>query len=283
MRATYSLKNRNLALVLLDIVGSTAFVQKVGAVTAARVLQRHDQLARSACYRNNGREIDRSDGFLMSFENVQDAIKFALEYNRKVTPKIKLRARVGIHWGQIVEVQQHELFVDAGAKRVELEGISKNIAARTMSLANPSQILLTKDAYLALKNSVKMTLPDTVRTACVGFYKFKGVQMPQQIYAIAEDHALLQPPKGNDKVKRIGGPKYIKKLARDRKIKDYLAAIYKISMFFGGIFGILALYHVLKSKEILLMLGIYEWFSWAPYAISVFEKIIYHIGQAIRK
>ena len=70
----------------------------------------------------------------MSFENMSDAVSFALEYNKKVSPKTKLQARIGIHWGSIVEVHQDELYVGVGAKKVELEGIAKNVAARTMSL-----------------------------------------------------------------------------------------------------------------------------------------------------
>lgn len=253
---------RKLALVLLDIVGSTAYVQKAGAVKAARLLQHHDRLARSTCYKNNGREIDRSDGFLMSFDTVQDAVKFALDYNKHVTPKIGLRARIGIHWGDIVEVSQHAVYVDAGAKRTELEGISKNIAARTMSLANPSQVLLTENAYLALNRTIKLSLPPDARTACVGVYKFKGVAAPITIYAVAIKHHLLQPPKGTDKAQRLGGPAYIKKLARDRKIKDYLYAAYNVIAFFGSILTLLALYYVLRSKELLRMLDIYDSVYW---------------------
>ena len=39
-----------LAIVLLDIIGSTAFVEKVGARRAAEWLQYHDRLTRSLLY-----------------------------------------------------------------------------------------------------------------------------------------------------------------------------------------------------------------------------------------
>lgn len=54
MRSAYSMKQRKLALVLLDLVGSTAFIQKVGSVKAAKWLQKHDRLARSLCYKHEG-------------------------------------------------------------------------------------------------------------------------------------------------------------------------------------------------------------------------------------
>ena len=274
MLSAYTLKKRRLAIVLLDIVGSTAFVQKVGAVNAARVLQLHDRLARSACYRHNGREIDRSDGFLMSFDNVQDAILFALDYGKKVTPRVKLKSRIGIHWGMLVEVEQNEVFVSAGAKRVELEGIAKNIAARTMSLAEPEQILLTSDAYSALRSSVKLRLPKDVRAVCVGFYRFKGVAHAQQIYAISDRHELLQPPKGNEKVTRLGGPSYIKKLKRDRVLKDYLYSIWRLLRIAGTIYALFILYLLLGSRDMLVFLGLYEWLWWSPYVITYLEKML---------
>lgn len=250
-----NMRQRRLALVLLDIVGSTAYVQKAGAVVAAKVLQHHDRLARSVCYKNNGREIDRSDGFLLSFDTIQDAINFALDYNKRVTPRIKLRARIGIHWGDVVEVVQHEVYVDAGAKRVELEGIAKNIAARTMSVALPSQILMTQSTYAVLQKSIRNTLPKDARFACVGVYKFKGVAEPQALYAVANDYKYLQPPPGNDKVVRLGGPKYIKKLVRDRQIKDYLQTLANALFFLGSIFTLYVVYATLRSKELLYFIG----------------------------
>ncbi len=269
---TDNMKERNLALVLLDIVGSTAFVQKAGAVVAARILQHHDRLTRSICYKNNGREIDRSDGFLLSFESVTDAINFAIDYNKQVTARIKLRSRIGIHWGTVVEVQQREVYVDAGAKRVELEGVAKNIAARAMSVAYASQILITQPAYAILQRFGGSKLPPDVRVACVGVYKFKGVAEPQYLYAVSDDYKYLQPPPGNEKAVRLGGPKFIKKLARDRKIKDYLYIFYKWFMFFGGIYSLCVIYLVLRSEQLLYFFGAPKFFMALNKFIIVLEN-----------
>ena len=217
-----SMKERYLAIVLLDLIGSTKFVQKVGAVKAARWFQFHDRLARSLTYKYSGREIDRSDGFLLSFEKVGDAVSFALKYQETIPQKTKIQCRIGIHWGRIIEVQQDDVYVGAGAKRVELEGLAKNIAARTMSLCEAGQVLMTKEAHLELKNRLNPQVPKTARIACVGMYRFKGVREPQEIYAIGQDIKALQPPKGSEKVKRLGGPKYIKSRARDRKLMEWV-------------------------------------------------------------
>ncbi len=66
-----------------------------------------------------------------------------------------------------------------------------------------------------------MTPRDT-RFACVGIYKFKGVRELQVIYAVGSDIKDLQPPEGNSKVIRVGGPKKIKSRARHRKLLEWL-------------------------------------------------------------
>lgn len=222
--AKVKMRAANLAIVLLDIIGSTQFVQRVGAVRAAKWLQYHDRLARSLVYKYGGREIDRSDGFMLSFETVNDAVAFGLAYQRELPGKTKLQARIGIHYGQIVEVQQAEAFVNANAKRIELEGIAKNIAARTMSVCGPGQVMLTKEAHRWLRQTRFMS-KDTM-VACVGLYRFKGVREPQELYAVGECVKALQPPPSSDKVKRLGGPKYIKKRARDRKFLEWVEWVF---------------------------------------------------------
>ena len=222
----YKLREKYLAIVLLDLIGSTRFVQKVGPVKAARWLQYHDRLARSLCYKFNGREIDRSDGFLLSFDTTIDAVNFALKYQEEVPIKTRLGCRIGIHWGIIVEVHQHELVVGVGAKQVELEGVSKNIAARTMSLCKAGQVLLTKEAMSQVRGKTNAYTSGDARFACVGLYKFKGVKEPQVIYAVGTTIKSLQPPEGSEKVKRLGGPKKIRQRARDRKILDWAKWVY---------------------------------------------------------
>lgn len=219
MRLEPKIRERYLAIVLLDLIGSTQFVQKVGRVKAAKWLQYHDRLARSLVYKHNGREIDRSDGFLLSFESVNEAVAFALAYQKMIPPKIRLGCRIGIHWDVIAEVHQHELNLVTNVKKIELEGLGKNIAARTMSICQAGQVLLTKKAIAQVRAT-----RDTreARMVCVGLYKFKGVKEPVELHAIGYDIASLQPPPSNEKVKRLGGPKYIKARARDRKLWDWI-------------------------------------------------------------
>ena len=213
-----------LAIVFLDIINSTKFVQKHGAKKAAAWFQVHDKLARSLVYRHNGREIDRSDGFMLSFYNLGDAIQFALKYQETIPYKVPFDSRIGIHWTNIIEIQQEDKYTSVGAKSVELEGIGKATAARCMSICQEKQVLLTKAAYLKFKSmlNAQSYISKSTRTALVGLYQFKGVKNPQEIYAIGNSIEVLQPPPSGGKVKRIGGAKKIRSRARDRKFWEWI-------------------------------------------------------------
>jgi len=257
-----------LAIVLLDLIGSTRFVQSAGAMKAAMWLQKHDRLTRSLIYKFNGREIDRSDGFLLSFERPIDAVNFALIYQETIPPKIKLGCRIGIHWGVVVEVKQDEIFTMTGAKSVELEGIAKNIAARTMSLCQAGQVLLTTEAMKAIKGRTNNYTPKNTRYACVGEYRFKGVRETQIVYAVGSTIESLQPPPGSEKVKRIAGPKKIKSKARDRKLKEWL-------VWFAVRYCMIMTFYVISvSVPVLIdpyarrMNGVDDLFFWIDYIVE---------------
>lgn len=261
--ALYEVKMREkqLAIVLLDLIGSTAFVQKNGARKAAIHFQNHDRLARRLLYKFSGREIDRSDGFLCSFESVLDAVNFALHYQTTIPAKTGIGARIGIHWGVIIEVHQDELFVANNAKRIELEGLAKNIAARTMSLCQAGQVLLTEEAFKIVRNRTNNQTPKGTMYACVGVYRFKGVSEPQVLYVVGSTVDSLQPPPSSEKVKRLGGPEKIKVRLRDRQIKDVLRWIYWRLVALAFLFWIVVFYHVISIDLFRRMLGL-EWFSW---------------------
>ena len=215
-------RERQLTIVLLDLVSSTKFVERVGAVRAARWLQRHDKFTRALLYRFSGREIDRSDGFLFTFNHVIDAVNFSLYYQSNVPPKTGLKARIGIHCGPIVEVEQCELSVMVGAKPVEVEGISKNIAARAMSAASSGQIIITSDAFQVARSTLNRETPKLTQFACVGVYRFKGVRAEQTLYAVGQTAQSLQPPKGGGKVRRLAGPSRIKARQKHKRVADLL-------------------------------------------------------------
>ena len=126
-------------------------------------------------FKFSGREIDRSDGFLISFEETINAVNFALHYQSTIPDKTRLNTRIGIHVGTVAEVTQRELDVMVGAKPVELEGVAKNLTARVMSVCAAGQVLLTSEAFAAVKNKTNRDTPRHTRYDQFGLYKFKGI------------------------------------------------------------------------------------------------------------
>ena len=221
-----------IAIVLTDIIGSTKFVQKNGSYAAAKWFGAHDKAVMNFIARHNGQLIDASDGHLMMFASVVDAIGFAFEYKKYLRKKkFPFRSRVGIHWDKMLIVKSEAHIVRAGGKRINLEGIGKNIAARTMSICGEEQILMSQQAFLQYKKFGHRSnyIPQKALSALVGLYRFKGVSEPEAIYAIGLVQAQLQPPPDGEKAKRIGGARKIKTRLRDKQIKElFFWLLYRI-------------------------------------------------------
>lgn len=64
-------------LLICDLVESTALVERLGDLAAAELIRKHDRLARTLVDRHAGREIDKTDGFLLMFERPVQAAAFA--------------------------------------------------------------------------------------------------------------------------------------------------------------------------------------------------------------
>src|SRR5690348_14322278 len=121
-------------LVVCDIADSTALVERMGDQNAANIIRKHDRLARALVEQHKGREIDKTDGFLLLFERPVQAAAFALDYQRglkhlSAAEGVVVRARVGIHMGDVVIWENAPEDVTRGAKPIEVEGLIKPVAA----------------------------------------------------------------------------------------------------------------------------------------------------------
>lgn len=278
---TVTMKERRLAIVLVDLIGSTSFVQRYGARRSALHFQKHDRWARNLCYKFNGREIDRSDGFLMSFDRIIDAVNFALHYQRTIPSKTGLQARIGIHWGVVVEVQQSEIYIGVGAKKVELEGLAKNIAARTMSLCEEGQVLLTAEAMEQAKGRTNRDTPKGTRYVCVGHYKFKGVRRPQQIYAVGDSLHSLRSPKGSEKAKKVRQNK-VKFRYRDMTKQDWMRWTYVRLLILSALFYLWFFYMIASSQLGRDIFGLH-WFAWVEKIDDYFLNLWHSIKPYLIK
>ena len=197
-------------LVLADLVDSTALVERLGDQRSAELIRRHDKFARALMLEHGGREIDKTDGFLLIFERPVQAVAFALAYQRGLAAlgageKVPLSARLGIHVGEVVIWENAPGDVQRGAKKTEVEGLVKPVAARLMQLALPGQTLLSGVAY-DIAHRAQRELGDVlanVRWRTHGRYRFKGVPEPVPVFEVGEEGlAPLKPPPWTSKAHR---------------------------------------------------------------------------------
>ena len=194
-------------LLVCDIADSTALVENLGDSRSAQLVRKHDRLARALLDQHGGREIDKTDGFLLLFERPIHAVAFALDYQRglrhlSAAEGVVLRARVGIHVGDVVVWENSPEDVARGAKPIEVEGFAKPVAARIAELALPTQVLLS-GTVAALTQRAQGELGGgraRVRWRQHGRYRFKGAAEAVEIVEVGEEGLapLRTPPSGRN-------------------------------------------------------------------------------------
>ena len=199
-------------LVVCDIADSTALVERMGDQSAANVIRKHDRLARALIQQHRGREIDKTDGFLLMFERPIQAAAFALDYQRglkhmSAAEGVVVRARVGIHMGDVVIWENAPEDVARGAKPIEVEGLAKPVAARLAQLARPQQILMSSAAAgiaHRAEGELGAKAAGHVHWKSHGRYTFKGLPEPMEVVEVGEDGvAPLHAPTSGRTAKKI--------------------------------------------------------------------------------
>ncbi|MEI2259944.1 putative peptide modification system cyclase [Stenotrophomonas indicatrix] len=198
------------ALLFTDLCDSLQLVERIGDVAAAEFFQQHDRLVLGLQQHWNGQLIDRSDGLFVLFERPIDGIGFAISYQNAVDAMghergIVLRARAGLHVGDVLLWDNSAEAVAHGAKPVEVEGLAKPMAARLMQLAWPGQVLLSSAAEQMARRAGS-ELPwtaDELRWKDHGLWRFKGIGERQQVFEVGiRGRAPLRRPRSGDKAWR---------------------------------------------------------------------------------
>ncbi|NNC94684.1 MAG: tetratricopeptide repeat protein [Chitinophagales bacterium] len=188
-------------LLLTDIVDSTALTQEVGNERMSEIWVEHDRIARDLLQEHDGQEADRTDGFLMLFDDPTEACFYAQKLHLvfdQISSKenINFKARIGIHTGEIILLETTEEHRAAGVKHIEVEGIAKPTAARVMSVAAGGQTLLSKEAHNGIDHN-------KVRSVSHGHWRMKGVAEPIELFETGLDTTHFQPPEDTEKVYRV--------------------------------------------------------------------------------
>jgi len=198
------------ALLMTDLVDSTAMVRELGDLRAAEILARIDRQTRDIVGRIGGLEIDRTDGFLHIFERPVSAVLAALEIHRALAEISRdfdrpLAVRAGVHLGEVVLRENTAEDIELGAKATELDGLAKPVAARIMSLALAGQTLLSAEAWATVSRARTGDSDlSKLQYREHGLYIVKGLDEPIAIFEVGEPGAPLRPPPTSAKVRRVG-------------------------------------------------------------------------------
>jgi predicted ATPase/class 3 adenylate cyclase/Tfp pilus assembly protein PilF len=187
----------DLTLLFTDIVDSTAVNARLGDTAMSTLWALHDRGSRDLLQAWRGREVDRSDGFVVLFETPQDAAGFATAYHRLLaTLPEPLQARAGLHTGPLDLRHNGADDVALGAKPMEAFGIGKAVGARLMALARGGQTLTSAAAAAQLRAA-------GWRCQCHGHWRMKGLPEPLEVHEVGDDGAPWLPPPDAEKSQRV--------------------------------------------------------------------------------
>lgn len=183
------------ALLVTDIVDSTLVAERLGDASMAALWREHDRRARDLLAQWKGREIDKSDGFLLLFDDPSAAAGYATAYHRALRQLApQLAARAGLHVGPVELRQNPQEHVARGAKPIEVDGLAKAVTARVMSIALGGQTLATPQALAQLNDA---------RWRSHGHWRMKGLDEPIELFELGDDDAPWTPPPESSKAYRV--------------------------------------------------------------------------------
>ncbi len=166
-------KRRLVALVHADVKGYTRLMERDEASTIKVITLCQDGM-KSLAQKHDGNVVDTAgDGFLLEFMSAEDAVQFALDFQKAVTrqnwdvPKhLQMNFRIGIHLGNVTEVGD------------KIYGHAVNIAARLEELAAPGGICISGTLYDVVKKRLPLHYEHLAEQV------LKNITEPMSVYRI---------------------------------------------------------------------------------------------------
>ena len=174
------LDRRPAAILAADVVGYTRLVGADEAGTLRHLTELRQKILEPLITEHHGRIVKlMSDGILVEFASVVDAVACAGRWQERVTKREaegdedrRLQFRIGINLGDVI-VEGDDLYGD---------GV--NIAARLEGLAETDEICLSGDAYRQVKGKIEVSLED------LGEQDLKNVAEPIRVYHVVAEHPV---------------------------------------------------------------------------------------------
>jgi predicted ATPase/class 3 adenylate cyclase/Tfp pilus assembly protein PilF len=183
---------------MVDVVDSTGISDRLGRERALALWTSHDAMARHLIRYWGGREIDKTDGFLVYFDDVRRAASFALDYHKGLQSlEVQVEARGAIHSAAFDIVANATEEVAHGAKRVDISDWAvKAVVSRTLGLTRGGSTLVTAEAARVLEG-------EGFRIYAHGFWQLQGISEPIEIYELLIDNSSPVVPRNVEKAYRV--------------------------------------------------------------------------------
>lgn len=183
---------------LLAEMERTGAYSELGEARLYKVFARHDRLLRDVLADCGGFEIDRDEAFQLFFDLPERALSFALTYHRKLIDLSRemglgFRARTAAHLGAVYLQENSADDVARGAKPHEAAGPTLLAATRLVSLAQPGQILLSREAGAEARTRLADEQLETLRFVDHGFFDC-GSAGEIHVFEVSPKNAMPLPP-----------------------------------------------------------------------------------------
>ena len=181
------MERRLAAILAADVVGYTRLMGDDEAGTLSRFTKLRGEDLEPLIADHRGRIVKlMGDGLLVEFPSIVDAVSCAIAWQNVVFEREtatdenkRLQFRIGINLGDVI------------VEGEDIHGDGVNIAARLESLAEPSGICLSDDAYRQVRGKIEAEFED------LGERDLKNVAEPIRVYRIATAGSIASAGSGS--------------------------------------------------------------------------------------
>ena len=235
-------KLRRLAVMFTDMKGFTARSSRSTWKELMQLLREHDQHVWPSLENRGGRLIKTiGDALMVSFPHPTHAVLAAREaqeslaqHNAKLSPKDRIEIRIGIHYGEVSEVDG------------DLFGDTVNVASRIEHEAKVGGIYFSE--------AVKAQIPGHIlKSICLGPKRFKGISDPVVLYTLKKGGAFGQLEAWT---------------MRTRRSWPIRAARYALAGSAIGAWLLSILIGISMHNLWLLTVALLFWMAWAPWPLA---------------
>ncbi|MEQ9569876.1 MAG: adenylate/guanylate cyclase domain-containing protein, partial [Longimicrobiales bacterium] len=162
------------AIMFTDMVGYTTLMQEDEARARAQ-RDRQRTVLESTIAAHGGRILQfYGDGTLSVFPSAIEAVRAAVDVQRRLQDEPRVPLRIGLHTGDVV------------FDRNGVVGDGVNVASRIQGLATPGAILISGKVHDEVRNQ------SDIETRSLGRFRFKNVRRPLEVHAVRGEG--LAPP-----------------------------------------------------------------------------------------